>query len=76
MKKISYLQLQKKYPGQIVALNRKENQIIAVGNKFSAIFQTLEKKSLSPKNCIFIGPIQKAGTINVYFLSLPKKAHR
>lgn len=76
MRKITYLTLQKKYPGQIVALDRDEKYILAVGKKFEQIFKKLEKKNLKPKNCVFVGPIQKAGTINVYLLSLRKKSHR
>lgn len=66
MKKISYLYLQKKYAGNIVALDKKESQVVAVGKKFSEIFKKLKAKQLSPQNYVFVGPIQKPGTINVY----------
>lgn len=73
MKKISYLSLQKKYTGKIVALDKRESQIVAVGIKFPDIVKKLKAKSLDPKECIFVGPIQKAGTINVYIVSLSEK---
>ena len=66
MKKITYLTLQKKYPGQIVALDQDEKYILAVGKRFKEIFKKLEKNHLNPKSCVFVGPIQKSGTINVY----------
>lgn len=73
MKKISYLQLQKKYSGKVVALDKKESQVIAVGKKFPSLFKKLESKGFSPQDSIFVGPIQKAGTTNVYFFSLSEK---
>lgn len=76
MKKISYVYLQKKYPGNIVALDREEKRVVAYGRKFSEIFKKLQMKKLTPKNYIFVGPIQKSGTINVYLLSLRKKSNR
>lgn len=63
--KISYIYLQKKYPGNIVALDRKEKQVIAYAKKFSQLFKKLEKKHLKERNYVFIGPVQKLG-INVY----------
>lgn len=75
MRKISYLYLQKKFSGKIVALDKKEKEVIAAGKKFPELFQKLEIKGLKPKNLVFVGPIQKAGTINVYHLSLREKAY-
>jgi hypothetical protein len=73
MRKISYLYLQKKYSGKIVVLNKEEKQILAVGKKFPEIFAKLKLKNLTPENCVFVGPVQKAGTINVYIISLREK---
>lgn len=70
MGKLSYLFLQKKYAGKIVALDKEEKRVLAVGKRFPQIFAKLKLKDLSPQNCTYIGPIQKAGTINVYRLSL------
>lgn len=75
MKKISYIYLQKKYPGHIVALDREEREVIAYAKKFSQLFKKLEKKQLSPKNYVFVGPVQKSGSINVYRLSLREKIY-
>lgn len=75
MRKISYLQLQKKFSGKIVALDKKEKEVIAAGKKFSELFKKIEMKGFKPKNLVFVGPIQKAGTINVYYFSLREKAY-
>lgn len=66
MKKITYLYLQQKYPGYIVALDKEERHIVAYGRKFDEVYRKLAAKNLSPQSCVFIGPIQKSGTINVY----------
>lgn len=66
MKKISYAQLQEQYPQRIVALDQKEERVLAVGKDFEDLFQQLKKKSVDPKDSVFIGPIQQKGTINVY----------
>ncbi len=75
MKKISYIYLQKKYPGRVVALDKEEKEVVAFGKKFSELFKKLEKKHVSPRNVVFIGPVQKSGTINVYRLSLREKIY-
>ena len=75
MKKISYIYLQKRFPGHLVALDKDEKEVVAYGKKFSELFEKLEKKHLSPKNVIFVGPVQKSGTINVYRLSLREKIY-
>jgi len=62
MKKISYLQLQNKYPKKIVALDRKEKKVLAVGKKFTEIFKKLKNSHLNIKNAVFVGPVQQAGT--------------
>jgi hypothetical protein len=66
MKKISYAFLQKKYPRKIVVLDKNETKVVAEGKDFTAVFQKLKRINADPKNYIFVGPIQKQGTINVY----------
>ncbi len=72
MKKISYLQLQKKYSGQLVALNKVRSRVVAVGKKIDDVFKKMQEQNLKPADTILIGPIQKAGAVNVY-ISLPNK---
>ncbi len=67
MRKISYFSLQNKYPKKLVGLNKEETKVVVVGSKFDEIFQKLEKLHVEPKDCVFIGPIQRKGAINVYF---------
>lgn len=67
MKRISYLKLQEKYPKKIVALDKKEEKVLAAGNKFMEIFKKLQKSRINIHNAVFVGPIQKKGTVNVYF---------
>lgn len=73
MKKVSYLALQKKYAGKIVALDKRESKVIASGKKFKEVFAQLSQKKMGRQECVYIGPIQKAGTINVYFFPLRAK---
>lgn len=75
MSKISYLSLQKKYAGKIVALDKRERHILAVGKRFPEIFAKLKLMNLSPQNCTYVGPIQKSGAINVYRIPLRKKTY-
>lgn len=75
MKKITYLKLQEKYPKKIVALDKTEKKVLAVGEKFTDIFKKLRAIKINVQNAVFVGPIQKKGAINVYF-SLPDKNHR
>lgn len=74
MKKLSYSQLQKKYTGQLVAMNKMQSRVVAFGSKIDEIFKKLQKQNLKPADTILMGPIQKGGAINVY-LSLPNKTH-
>ena len=75
MKKISYTQLQQKYPLKVVALDKKESKVVAAARQFKELFQKLNNLKVNLKDCIFVGPIQKKGTINVYF-SLREKNRR
>ena len=65
MKKISYIYLQKKYPGNLVVLDKEERSVVAYGKKFSELFKKLEKKHLSERSVVFVGPVQKSG-IGIY----------
>ena len=68
MKKIQYYDLQKKYPGKMVILNRSWTKILAQGKKLDQLLKTVTKKEKIPlSNIVVVGPVQKAGTINVYF---------
>ena len=75
MKKISYVDLQKKYPRKLVALDKHEQRVLESAARFGELFKKLALRDIDPKDCVFVGPIQKQGTINVYF-SLRAKAHK
>lgn len=67
MKKISYAQLQKKYSGKLVALNKVENRVVAAGKRIEEVYKKIQQKNLKPGDTVLFGPIQKAGAINVFF---------
>lgn len=67
MKKISYLTLQKKYPQKVVVLDKNESKVLAVGKKAKELLRQLAEKKIKLQNVVFVGPISKQGTINVYF---------
>lgn len=67
MKKISYLDLQKKYPEKVVALDKHEQKVVAVGTTGQDIINALKKKKLLLQQVVLVGPVQRKGTINVYF---------
>lgn len=64
--RIPYLTLQKRYPGQIVALSQKEDVVLASGQDVIEVEEKLEKKGLKPEKAIFLGPIEEYGRICVY----------
>jgi len=72
-KKISYVQLQKDYAGKIVALSGKEDKVLGAGKDFDVVFSKLKRMGIKAQDCVFVGPVSKMGTINVYFLSLRGK---
>lgn len=76
MKKISYAKLQDKYPRKLVALDMREQNVIAIGARFADLFKKLQSRNIDPKDCVFVGPIQKRGTINVYISLRAKKDQR
>lgn len=67
MKKIQYYDLQEKYPGKIVALNRQETKVLAVARRADQVVDKILKNKIPLSNIILMGPIQPAGKINVYF---------
>ncbi|OGG13163.1 hypothetical protein A3D77_00350 [Candidatus Gottesmanbacteria bacterium RIFCSPHIGHO2_02_FULL_39_11] len=67
MKKISYLTLQKKYPRKVVVLDKNERRVLAVGEKAKELLKQLKEKKVKLRDIVFVGPISKSGTINVYF---------
>lgn len=74
MQKVSYAQLQKKYSGKLVALNKIQSRVVAVGKGIDEVYKKMHKKNLKPSDTILFGPIQKAGAINVFF-SISNKNH-
>lgn len=67
MKKISYAQLQKKYSGKLVVLNKIQSRVVAAGKGIDDVYKKMKKKNLKPSDTVLFGPIQKAGAINVFF---------
>jgi len=65
MKKVSFVQLQKKYSGKIVALSKSEDKVIAASKNILSLFSMLKKKGYDKKNIVFVGPLEKYGTIRV-----------
>lgn len=55
-------------------MNKMQSRVVAVGKKIDEIFKKLQKQNLKPADTVLIGPIQKAGAINVY-ISLSDKNH-
>lgn len=75
MKKIQYHDLQEKYAGKLVAMDQKETKVLAIGKRIEEILKKLQSKKLDKTDFVISGPIQKVGSINVYF-SLPNKKNR
>lgn len=67
---ISYVSLQKKYPGRIVAISEKEGKVIATARTSQALEMTLKHKRIDPSACLFLGPIERYNQISVYIFSL------
>lgn len=64
--KVKYVTLQKKYPGQIVALSAKEDKILAVGKDVIEVEGKLKNKGVKPERAVFVGPIEEYGRVCVY----------
>ena len=71
MKKIQYYDLQKKYEGKLVALNKKETKILAVAHRADQLVEKVKKQHIPISNIIVMGPIQRSGAIIVYFSVSP-----
>lgn len=66
MKNTSYVSLQKKYPGQLVAILEKIGEVVASGKTVQEVEKQLKSKNVDPKNCLFLGPIEKYNQISAY----------
>ena len=66
MKNVSYVTLQKKYPGKIVAFIENQGKVVASGKTTEQLEKTLKVKGIDPTTCIFFGPIEKYKQISVY----------
>ncbi len=66
MKNLSYITLQKKYPGKLVAISQKEEKVIASALNTKQLEETLKKKNVDPASCLFLGPIERYKQISVY----------
>lgn len=65
MDKTSYISLQKKYPGKLVALSKK-GLVVAFGKTTEVLEKELKKKKLNPRDCLFLGPVEQYNQISVY----------
>ena len=66
MKNISYVTLQKKYPGKLVAILADIGKVVASAENTKEIEKVLKKKNVDPKKCLFLGPIEQFNQISVY----------
>lgn len=66
MKNVSYTTLQQKYPGKLVAMLEKEGKVVAFGKTAKELEETLNRKNVDPKLCIFLGPIEQYKQISAY----------
>lgn len=64
--RISYINLQKKYPGKIIALSKKEDKVLAAGKDVVEVEKELLEKGFLPEQVIFWGPIEEYGRTSVY----------
>lgn len=65
-KTISYITLQKKYPGKLVAISEKKGNVVAVAKNSQQLEKTLENKGVDPRSCLFLGPIEQYNQISAY----------
>lgn len=66
MKNTSYTTLQRKYPGQLVAVLEKEGNVVASAKTARELEKVLKKKGVDPITCYFLGPIERYKQISVY----------
>ena len=65
MAKIEMYQLQKKYSGKIVLLNKSETKVVAVGKTFTEINLQLAKKKRDISDYVIVGPVPRHDTIQI-----------
>lgn len=63
--KIAYSQIQKDYPDEIVAMDPEQTQIVAHAKSFSALISQLQNSGENPQDFVYLGPVQKPGTVSV-----------
>lgn len=66
-KPISYITLQKKYAGKIVALTKRRGKVVAAARDFKTLFKKIEKTKHKEEELVYSGPIEKYKTVSVYF---------
>ena len=66
MKNTSYTNLQKKYPGKLVAVLEKQEKVVASGETVKELEEKLKEKNINPADCVFMGPIEQYKQISVY----------
>jgi len=66
MKNTSYITLQRKYAGKLVAVLEKQGKVVAFGKTAEELEKILKKKGINPAGCIFLGPIEQYKQISVY----------
>lgn len=66
MKNTSYINLQKKYPGKLVAILESEGKVAASGKTVQEVEKQLKKKNIDPEKCLFLGPIERYNQISAY----------
>ncbi|MBI4067445.1 hypothetical protein HY407_03605 [Candidatus Gottesmanbacteria bacterium] len=66
MKNLSYVTLQKKYPGKLVAISEKEGKVLASAFTSQQLEKVLREKKIDPTTCLFLGPIERYNQIRAY----------
>ena len=66
MKNTFYTTLQKKYPGELVAIDERQGKVVASGKTVQELEKKLRKKGIDPETCTFLGPIEQYKQISVY----------
>lgn len=66
MKNTSYITLQRRYPGKLVAILEKQGKVVASGKSAQEIEIILKKKNIDPTACVFLGPIEQYNQISAY----------
>ncbi len=66
MNNASYIAIQKKYPGKLVAISKQEGKVVASGKSSEVLEKELKRKKLNPSEYLFLGPIERYNQISVY----------